>query len=72
MKLQRLLQKLEDLDMTDKIKILRRQNCGGCADIYIGQVIGSLRRVAIKRARFSGAGDMITFVKVRLHHYYEI
>lgn len=63
-RLQQLIENLEDLNLTVKIRVLHRQSCGGCADIYIGEMKDTEGRVAVKRARFSGADDMLAFTKV--------
>ena len=63
-RLRRLLQNLEDLDLTYKIQISHRHCCGGCADIFIGVMSDGITRVAIKRGRFSDSGDMLVFTKV--------
>ena len=64
-RLRRLSERLEDLDMTDKIQVLHRQSCGGCADIHLGKMKDSPRYFAIKKPRFAGTDDMLNFTKVR-------
>lgn len=63
-KMQHLLEALQDLDLTDKVKVLHWQSGGGCADIFLGRMKNNAYYLAIKKPRFCGMKDMLAYTKV--------
>lgn len=65
-KLDELLSRLQDLNMSGKLQMMERKGGGGFADIYIAIVIADQTRVCVKRPRIFGDRKKLDCTKARI------